>query len=179
MSVLADPPCDPGTGVGGVPCQNAVLVSGCLGNPSASCDVLMGDATQPGSLCADPRFAGTVYCACVNAPLPCPITTFAPCANDPLAYQSLLLQARNAVCSKQPLCINSEQVGGAQNVVYGTVQECGTITNILAQIPPLVYWVIVVAFAMVVYAAVAVRRARTSAPTGGAPEPLHAIMPTF
>lgn len=104
------------------------------GNASSEpCDEVMGSLAHGLGFCADPKYASTTYCACVNSPTPDAACFFAPCANSGLAYRPV--EQRTMVdtnsCPKiGVMCNQILAVGGRDNIVSGNTMQCGIITNV-------------------------------------------------
>lgn len=114
-------------------------VQACLTTASEACDTIMGRSGSDG-FCNQEDYMHTTYCACVNAGdgYPCPMRTFAQCANNGSAYKPWWYYnkkqpdgtTKDQQCEKEPICINLVVVGGNNNVTKGITQQCGTIENI-------------------------------------------------
>jgi hypothetical protein len=107
----------------------------CLqGSPGPSCDALVGSLAQGSGFCAEPEYAQTTFCACVNNAIPCPTVAAAACANSAFAYAPTDMRPPSGRtflrCKSQPICVDLVEVGGGQNVVSGVTQQCGAITNV-------------------------------------------------
>lgn len=98
-------------------------------DPPAACDAAVGSLESGAGLCADPAYARTTLCACVNNALPCPTAQSAACANAPSAYVPTRMRpgAREfELCARRPLCVSLLAVDGDHNLVEGT-QVCGEV----------------------------------------------------
>ncbi len=97
-------------------------------NPAAGCDDVVGGTQVASGFCADPAYADTRYCACVNNKLACPFVTSPACQNSGDAYRpSWQREGGNAyeVCMKRPLCINEINTSGSRNSMWDIIQSCG------------------------------------------------------
>ena len=115
----------------------------CIASPSAACDTTMGSAQTGGGYCASPEYAQTTYCSCVNSAISCPQVTMAACADTEHAYQPAFWvqsiegrPSQDSVCKAANLCVNLIDVEGDQNVLSGTTQQCGTVSNVFQSLKP-------------------------------------------
>ena len=106
------------------------------GDPSA-CDATVGSLAEGTGYCSMAQYAQTTYCACVNSPVADAGCFFAPCTRN-VAYLPCKQQqiVKNGKCPPAVVCTQVIEVGGANNVVSGNVQQCGiwqTITHAASQ----------------------------------------------
>ena len=97
-------------------------------NPASNaCDSIVN------KYCSQPPYNQTIYCACVNNSMPCPMVTSVPCANSIYSYKPMTMQDGGVEfqnCKGATICVSDVNVYGSNNVVKGVVQDCGTISNI-------------------------------------------------
>lgn len=94
--------------------------------PTAYCDAIVGTAST-GGYCALDEYKQSTYCSCVNYSDVCPLNTTA-CSNNIHSYKPMSLQPGQPyyeMCKGKPLCINSINVTGTNNVVSDSTQVCG------------------------------------------------------
>ena len=131
--------------IGGADCA-PIGTKTCLpsGSRFESCDDLIGSWSSASGVCGDPAYWQNTYCACVNNFEPCPMFKDPVCGNSSTAYQPsswvmtqgtgtgtvLIPAGQAALCKDTPICVNLVQVGGASNVLPGTIQQCGSFTPI-------------------------------------------------
>jgi len=110
----------------------------------STCDELIGSWSSGTGVCGDPDYWDNTYCACVNNFEPCPMFKDPVCGNSSTAYQpsswftvqgtgasaQIIPSDQAAECKNTPICVNLVQVGGASNVLPGTIQQCGSFTPI-------------------------------------------------
>jgi hypothetical protein len=140
-------------------------VQNCLppNKATAACDAVIGSAQTGNGFCANPQYAQTTYCSCVNSAVACPNFALAACANTEYSYKPWYWNqpsttggpSRNQYCAKAPVCVNLVEVGGSQNIVSGITQQCGTIkdiTNIIKTDPTMAVLIFILFIALIIVA---------------------------
>jgi len=144
------------------------------GSAYGSCDELVGSYSNQNStnsagsnlsgVCGDPSYWQSTYCACVNNFQPCPMYQDPVCGNSSTAYQPaawfttqgsgtgevVIPSNEAALCKNTPICVNLVQVGGASNVLPGTIQQCGAFTPITNTYSANIFLVVLVFILVVV-----------------------------
>lgn len=136
-------------------------------------DFVVGNVCQgrAGGFCADPRFAATQYCACVNSQVPWPVCAFAPCNANEYAYKPVSFQniLKNHECpSGLVICENIVEYGGKGNVsqVYQDLNCGGVINNFISIFSSHPYLTVLLVF--LVWLAMAISK---KIPSGALPPP--------
>lgn len=144
------------------------------GSAYNNCDELVGSYSNQNSknevgspingVCGDPNYWQSTYCACVNNFQPCPMYQDPVCGNSSTAYQPaswfttqgtgtdevIVPSNEAAICKNTPICVNLVQVGGASNVLPGTIQQCGAFTPITNTYSANIFLVVLVFILVVV-----------------------------
>ena len=119
-------------------------VQDCINTPSAACDTQIIGSTIIGTgMCANPAWAQTGYCACVNNVLPCAVLTSPYCSNNPVSYKPF---TQPAACTEAQLCVNALDTGtGSGNVLGNIVQSCSNVEPSNTNYPLMIIIVVIIA----------------------------------
>ena len=118
---------------------------------TAACDQTVGSSIQMVGMCALPEYRQTTYCSCVNNSVPCPEFVSPPCANSGFSYKPYSWSVKNPltdkskteVCADFPLCINYLNIAGTDEELATVSQQCGIITNPVANQTNVIFFTIV------------------------------------
>lgn len=130
---------------------------------SAACDAAVGSRVAGFGFCAQPEYADSTYCACVNADLQKPQCVFRPCADSLQAFKPTAMQTKT-LCPSTINCASVRGMGGETNVAAGVQapSNCyGPSFWLLEYLSTIVIFLII---ALVLGALLAARRRRRPPP---------------